>query len=421
MAAKRKKLQGGELTRIMAWPGGRVHEVAGFRTACMYCGIKSKVGNSDIALLACDTLAAAAAVYTTNLVCAAPVFLSRMALHKSKGRVRAVVINSGNANACTGVQGERDAAAMARLTAKGLGCKAEQIQVCSTGIIGHHLPMQKVGVGIAELTRRVRTDGEPGDFARAILTTDTVPKTAACTIELDGVLVRIAGATKGAGMIAPRMATTLGFIVTDAVAEPKVLQTALSSVAAETYNCMTIDGDTSTNDTLILMASGKAGNKPVKQVQGPAYAALRAGLYWVCDSLARQIAADGEGATHTITLFVGGARSHHDAVTAARAIAESPLVKTAIAGCDPNWGRIMAAAGRSGATFDPAAASLTVQGVELFRAGTPTKFDAAEAENKLKERDVSIVLMLGDGPGSAKFYTCDLTKGYVEINAAYHT
>jgi len=421
MVGERKKIQAAQAPRIMEWPGGRVHEVAGFRTACMYCGIKSQAGNPDLALLACETPAAAAAVYTTNLVCAAPVVLSRAALRKSKGRVRAVVINSGNANACTGAQGERDAGAMARLTAKGLGCKPEQVQVCSTGVIGQPLPMKKVGDGIAELARHIKAGGEPGDFARAIMTTDTVPKTAACSIYLEGVRVRVTGATKGAGMIAPRMATTLGFIVTDAAAEPKVLQAALSSVAAETYNCMTIDGDTSTNDTLILLASGKAGNTPVQQIKGSPYAALRAGLYWVCDSLARQIAADGEGATHTITLFVGGARNNGAAVTAARAIAESPLVKTAIAGCDPNWGRILAAAGRSGAIFDPAASSLTVQGVELFKAGTPAKFDAAEVSNKLKERDVSIVLMLGAGPGRAKFYTCDLTKGYVEINADYHT
>lgn len=406
---------------VQDWPGGLITQVAGFRTATMHCGIKSKPGNPDLALLVCEKEAAAAGVFTTNLVHAAPVRVSKASLSASKGKARAVVINAGNANACTGDQGERDAEAMTNLTGKGLGCKPAQVLVCSTGIIGHKMPMEKVERGIAELSSRIKKKGEQGDFARAIMTTDIVPKTAAATVEIDGVTVRVAGACKGSGMIAPRMATMLGFVVTDADIAPKALQAALSDIADETFNCVTVDGDTSTNDTLLCMASGLAGNKALKSSKGPAYDSFRAALYAVCDSLAKQIAADGEGAQHTITIYVGGAKNDATAKTIARAIAESPLVKTAMAGCDPNWGRIMAAAGRSGGTFDPTESSLTVQGIELFRGGTPTQFDAAKVSEALKNREVGIVLMVGDGPGRAKFYTCDLTHGYIEINADYHT
>jgi len=406
---------------ILDWPGGLVNDVPGFRTASMHCGLKSKPGNPDLALLVSASSAAAAGVFTTNRVCAAPVRISQAALKAAKGRARAIVINAGNANACTGEQGERDAAEMQRLTAKGLGCKPAEVLVCSTGIIGRKLAMNKVGVGIAELAGRIKRKGEQGDFARAIMTTDLVPKTAAATVRLGGVEVKIAGACKGSGMIAPRMATTLGFVATDAAIAPAALQTALSGVSEETFNCITVDGDTSTNDTLLCLASGLAGNQPIKNAKGPEYAVFRDALNAVCDSLAKQIAADGEGAQHTITLYVGGTKNDKDARIIARAIAESPLVKTAIAGCDPNWGRIMAAAGRSGTQFDPEDASLTVQGFELFRGGTPTEFDAAQVSAALKDREVGIVLMVGEGPGRAKFYTCDLTHGYIEINADYHT
>jgi glutamate N-acetyltransferase/amino-acid N-acetyltransferase len=217
------------------------------------------------------------------------------------------------------------------------------------------------------------------------------------------------------------MATMLSYIVTDAAISPKALQVAFSAVTDETFNAITVDGDTSTNDTGILMASGAAGNRPINKPSGPDYRAFYHALLSVCDRLALQIAADGEGATHTVTVYVGGTATDAEAKRIARTIADSPLVKTAIAGCDPNWGRIVAAAGRSGVTFDPSETSLTVCGFEIFRAGTPTRYVAAEVAQALKQREVSIVFLAGSGPGKARFYTCDLTHGYITINADYHT
>ncbi len=407
---------------IQDWPG-LIHEVPGFRTAAVHCGLKRKKIKPDIGLILAEEKASAAAVYTTNMVRAAPVDLSRDALALSKGTAKAVIVNAGNANACTGRQGERDARKMATLTAKAVGCPIAQIQVCSTGIIGQTLPMKKIEKGIAKLGKAIAQSDQTGDFARAILTTDLVSKTAGATFTLDGKVIRMAGVTKGSGMIAPRMATTLGFIATDAAVSPPVLQAALSAVADETFNCITVDGDTSTNDTLIALASGKASaNQPtIKKASGRAYRLFRDGLLYVCDQLARQVAADGEGAHHTVTLFVGGTRTTADARKAARAVAESPLVKTAIAGHDPNWGRIMAAAGRSGISFDPKESSLTVCGHELYREGGPVNFDAKKVSKAMQKRDVSLILMLGNGPGHAKFYTCDLTEGYVRINTYYST
>jgi glutamate N-acetyltransferase/amino-acid N-acetyltransferase len=222
-------------------------------------------------------------------------------------------------------------------------------------------------------------------------------------------------------MIAPNMATMLAYIATDANVAPNVLQKAFSDATAKTFNAMTVDGDTSTNDTALAMASGAAGNRKIDRATGPAYRGLRAALMQVCDDLAWQVAADGEGATHTIAVYVGGTRTDDEANRVAKTIAESPLVKTAIAGGDPNWGRIVAAAGRAGVAFDPADTSLTVSGVELFRGGTPTKFNVKKITTALQQRDVSIVLMVGNGPGRAKYYTCDLTHGYITINADYHT
>jgi glutamate N-acetyltransferase/amino-acid N-acetyltransferase len=399
--------------------------VPGFKTVIMHCGLKSNAEKPDLAILRAEapkgSVPVVAGVYTTNKVCAAPVRYSQAALKKSKGHAQAVIVNAGNANACTGEQGEKDAKSMAELTADALNVKPEEIQVCSTGIIGHKLKMDKVSNGIGMLAEQLAEGKGDGDFARAIMTTDIVPKTAAVTVEIGGKTVNVAGACKGSGMIAPRMATTLGFVATDAVVAPKVLQKILSEVNEDTFNCVTVDGDTSTNDTLLALASCQAGNKEITKTSGPEYAALKEALFQVCDSLAKQIAADGEGAQHTITLYVGGTKTDAQAKQIARAIAESPLVKTAIAGCDPNWGRIVAAAGRSGVSFDPTESSLTMCGFELFRDGMPTVFDANAVSTALKNREVPIVFMAGTGPGRAKFYTCDLTHGYIEINADYHT
>jgi glutamate N-acetyltransferase/amino-acid N-acetyltransferase len=403
------------------WAKGRLHGVPGFRTAALHCGLKTKAGRPDLALLVCDKLAAAAGVFTTNRVCAAPVRYSRGALALTHGHARAVIVNAGNANACTGAQGARDAREMASLTAKAIGAQTPEILVCSTGIIGQPMPMQKLRNAVPLLARHVRKRSAHGDFARAIMTTDLVPKTAACTTRMFGRPVRVAGACKGSGMIAPRMATMLGFLATDASVTPRVLQQALDDVVEETFNCVTVDGDTSTNDTVLALASGAAGRKRLTKTSGQDYEALCAGLHHVCDSLARQIAADGEGAKHLVTVFVGGARNARQAKVIARTIAESPLVKTAIAGNDPNWGRIVCAAGRSGIRIEPKDCALTVCGHDLFKAGQPLPFRERKVSQAMKGKEVSIVLMVGDGPGAARFYTCDLTHGYITINADYHT
>ncbi|HLX62567.1 MAG TPA: bifunctional glutamate N-acetyltransferase/amino-acid acetyltransferase ArgJ [Planctomycetota bacterium] len=401
---------------------GLIHNVPGFRTASLHCGLKTaKEEPPDLALVVCEELASAAGCFTKNRVCAAPVTVCRQHLKKSKGVARALIINAGNANACTGEQGLADALKMAKLTAAGINCKAEQVLVFSTGIIGHKLPMEKVSAGIARAVQFVREKPCIGDFARGIMTTDLVPKTAGAKCAVDKKTVSVAGACKGSGMIAPNMATMLGFVATDAKIAPAVLQKCLSEIVDETFNCVTVDGDTSTNDSIVVLASGKACNKPISKNSGADYEAFRAALHSVCDSLARQIAADGEGATHTVTVYVGGTKHDADAEKIARTIAESPLVKTAIAGNDPNWGRIVAAAGRAGVVFDPLDTSLTVNGIELFRNGEPAAFDKAAASAALKPRDTSLVLLVGDGPGRAKFYTCDLTHGYITINADYHT
>ncbi|MGD0089429.1 MAG: bifunctional glutamate N-acetyltransferase/amino-acid acetyltransferase ArgJ [Planctomycetota bacterium] len=401
---------------------GLLHDVPGFRTASLYCGLKTaKEEPPDLALLYCEQPCAAAGVFTQNRVCAAPVKLCREHLRKGKQCVRALVINAGMANACTGEQGERNAHAMATGVATWVACKPAEVLVFSTGVIGRQLPMEKIEIGIERTAMFVREQKITGDFARGIMTTDLVPKTAAVTVKIGGKTVHIAGVCKGSGMIAPNMATMLGVVATDAAAAPAVLQAALSAITAETFNCVTVDGDTSTNDSFVVLACGLARNPPVTRTGGAGYEALYAGLLAVCDSLARQIAADGEGAKHFVTLYIGGTRNDADARRIARTVAESPLVKTAIAGNDPNWGRILAAAGRAGVAFDPDAASLTLNGQELFKAGQPVNFDQAAVAAGLKAREVSVVLLVGEGPGRAKFYTCDLTHEYISINAEYHT
>ena len=401
---------------------GLIHDVPGFRTASLHCGIKTaKEAPPDLSLVYCEKVAAVAGAFTRNRVCAAPVTLCRKHLKSGKSRARALVINAGNANACTGEQGEADALKMAELVARGLACDVDEVLVFSTGVIGRKMPMDKVETGIQRALMFVKEQKNTGDFARGILTTDLVPKTASVFYEHNGRPVHIAGACKGSGMIAPNMATMLGVVVTDAVIAPAALDRALADIVERTFNCVTVDGDTSTNDSVVVFASGLAANAPITGPNSPGYDAFYAGLFHVCDSLSRQIAADGEGANHTVTVYVGGTKTDADAKKIARTIAESPLVKTAIAGNDPNWGRIMAAAGRAGVNFDPDEASLTVSGHELFKSGQPTDFDKPAVAATLKLRDVSLVLLVGDGPGSAKFYTCDFTHGYISINADYHT
>ncbi|MCX7803554.1 MAG: bifunctional glutamate N-acetyltransferase/amino-acid acetyltransferase ArgJ [Planctomycetota bacterium] len=402
----------------------RLSEVPGFRTAAMHCGLKTAPARPpDLAILYCEQDAAAAGVFTTNAVCAAPVKVSRRHIEAGGGRVRAVVVNAGCANACTGDGGMADALAMCRCAGERLGVPPARVLVASTGVIGRRLPMDRILPGIEVLAGCIAERKCTGDFERAIMTTDLVPKTAATSWRAgrSGATVRIVGACKGSGMIAPRMATMLAFIVTDARISPAALRSALRDGAADTFNAVTVDGDTSTNDTALILASGLAGIPLISAPRGPAYGSFRDALLDVCDSLARQIAADGEGAGKLITVAVGGAASRRDAEKAARAIAESPLVKTAMAGCDPNWGRIIAAAGRSGARFDERRATVQICGRDVFRNGEPVEFDRKEMRRLLARKEVSILLMAGSGPGAFRMYTCDLTHGYITINAEYHT
>lgn len=381
---------------------------AGFRYSALYAGIR-KVEKNDLALIAADRPASAAAVFTTNRVAAAPVRLGRAHLAASGGRVRAVLINAGNAN-CATRTGERVARATARAAARALRCPTEQVIPSSTGVIGVELDPKLITRALPALVAGLSPQ-KFNDAAEAIMTTDLVRKTACAA----GPGFRAAGMTKGSGMIHPNMATTLGFVMTDAVVEPPVLQAVLKRVVETSYNRLSVDGDMSTNDTLLVLASGAAGVRPRR-------AALEAALGEVCQSLARQIARDGEGARKLIEIVVTGARTNPEAACIARAIANSPLVKTAIAGADANWGRILCAAGYSGASFDPRQVDIRLQGVRVCRRGLAAPFAEAVMKDLLGHAEVRIELRIaGAGSGQATFWTCDLTEGYIEINGSYRT
>lgn len=377
---------------------------AGFQFAGARCGLKNK--RNDVGLLVSDRPAALAGLTTQNLVHASCVDFMRRRI--AAGSLRAIVVNSGNANCMTGPQGERDTARMAELTAAAMGLSPEEVGVASTGVIGKLLDMAKVERGIAEAARSLGPDPRP--FLEAILTTDLVEKQASVKIGAATLL----GVAKGSGMIAPNMATMLAFLCTDAEVEPAILQRRLQEAADRSFNALTVDSDTSTNDMVLLLANGASGYRPSEHE-------LEAALNDVCVSLAKQIARDGEGATKLIEVVVSGT---DDPKRIARTVADSPLVKTAMFGCDPNWGRILAAAGRAGVPFDPLQATLTIEaaGEEhvLFEDGSPAAFDPKRVSTALKSDSVRILLRLGPGP-SATVYTCDLGYGYVRINAEYHT
>lgn len=395
----------------------------GFRAAGVYAGIK-RAQKPDVGLLVCDTLASAAAMFTTNKVCAAPVKIGRA--NVSTGRLRGVVMNSGNANACTGKQGEKDARRMCDVAASVVGAEPKQFLPSSTGIIGHLLPMAKVERGIVEAAQDLGTSHEHALlFADAILTTDKCRKSAAVEFKVGKQTVRLAGVCKGAGMIGPRMAapgakhaTLLAYLTTDALVSPALLQRLLTAASDTSFNAVTIDDHTSTNDTAALLASGASGAKILSPKSIKSFASA---LAEVCQSLAYQIAADGEGATKVIKINVTGAKTERDAKLMARFIANSPLVKCAMHGNDPNWGRIVSAAGYSGANFDPDRAELTLQKTVVFRRGQPVPFDAELVSKSLASKDVNVLLACRSGKGSATVWTCDLSKEYVTINADYHT
>ena len=393
----------------------------GFRAGAAAAHVKDW-DKPDVAVLACDVEAAAAGVFTQNKLCAAPVIVSREHL-AARPSVRGVVVNSGNANAATGSQGIADAREMARLAAAAIGCPAEAVLVGSTGVIGRLMPMEKIRAGIGQAAAALAAGAEADlAFARAIMTTDTVPKQAGVRVTLAGRTVTVAGATKGVGMMAPNMATTLGFVTTDAAVPAPLLHKILCRAADATYNCLTVDGHTSTNDTLVLLASGlaMAGAGPVAEGSREA-AAIQAAVLAVCDSLGRQIVTDGEGATKLIEVRVTGAATDAEARAAACAIANSPLVKTAFFGEDPNWGRIVSAAGYAGISSEPETMRLEMGGLVIFDRGTPVEADAAQLKAVMAAREIDVHLDLGAGAGHARYLTCDFSYDYVKINAEYTT
>jgi glutamate N-acetyltransferase/amino-acid N-acetyltransferase len=393
--------------------GRGVTYARGFTAGAVAAGVKQAgTARLDVALIVSDRPAVAGAVFTTNQVIAAPCILTRR--HVAGGPLRAIVVNSGNANACTGAQGDRDAAAMAGAAAERLGCGSEEIAVASTGVIGIPLPMDRVGPAIAAVQPSV---GGWDDASRAIMTTDTRPKVAERVVDVGAHAVRIGGIAKGAGMIHPNMATLLVFITTDAAIDGPRLQRAVSAAADGSFNAISVDGDTSTNDTLLVLANGASGTT-VSDAELPAFAA---GLAEVCLELARAIVTDGEGVTKVFEVRVGGAATEADAVLAARTITTSNLVKTAVHGGDPNWGRILAAAGRSGARVDASRASVQIGGIVVFATGAPLPVDDAAIRAALGQAEIVIEVDLGLGDGAARAWGTDLSAEYVKINAEYTT
>lgn len=404
----------------------------GFRAGAVYAGIKSKQ-TPDVGLLVCDQLASAAAAFTTNKVFAAPVKIGRD--HLASGKLRGVVVNAGNANACTGKQGEKDARRMCELAAKAIGTKAKEILPSSTGIIGHLLPMEKVERGIREASQQLGNSREHAlRFADAILTTDTKRKTAAARVKIGKEIVTIAGVCKGSGMIGPRLsvrahgkagsvrgkhATMLAYLTTDAKFSSGAGLSRMLQIASDrSFNNVTVDDHASTNDTCAILASGASG---VSIPVGSTAKKFLDVLNEVCQSLAYQIAADGEGANKVVVIHVRGAKNDKDARAIARTIANSPLVKCAMNGNDPNWGRIVSAAGMCGAAFDPDRAVLTLQNAIVFRRGQPMSFDASAVSDSMNAAEVKVDLQCGIGKSEATVWTCDLSKDYVTINADYHT
>jgi glutamate N-acetyltransferase/amino-acid N-acetyltransferase len=387
----------------------------GFRYSSAYAGIRKK-SKDDVGLIVSERVASAAAVFTRNRVQAAPVRLARRHLKISRGLAQAIIVNAGNAN-CATRTGDRVALEVCRETAAELGCKVEHVIPASTGVIGVEMDGQKIVRSLPRLMKHLAADAFE-DVAHAITTTDTVHKVASAEISIRGREVRVAGMTKGAGMIMPNMATTLAFVVTDAEVSPGDLKAMLSDGVDRSYNRISVDGDTSTNDTLAILANGASGVRPGEnEIRKLKEAALE-----VLQSLAVQIVRDGEGARKLITIDVEGAPDDGSAERIGRAIANSPLFKTAMAGCDPNWGRIICAAGNAGVDFDPAKVDIFLQDTLVCEDGLAAEFSEAKLANKLDDNEVAVRFVIrGRGPGEARFWTCDFTEDYIRINGSYRT
>ncbi len=398
---------------------GGVLAPKGFTANTASCGINSPKGSrKDLVLIDAGGTASAAGVFTTNRVQAAPVILSGD--HLQTGMARAVVVNSGNANACNGEAGMKDAREMAALVAGGLDVPAGEILVASTGVIGRPLPMDVIRAGIREALNR-RNGGPDTDAADSIMTTDTVPKTCAVRCDLDGKSVVVGGIAKGAGMICPYMATMIGVVTTDAAIAPGALQSALRRAVGKSFNCITVDGDMSTNDTVFVLANGAAENPVITQPDGEAYDRFAEALEHVCIDLAKKIARDGEGATKLVEIRVKGARSDEDARTIGMSVANSALVKTAIYGHDPNWGRILCAVGYAEAESNPDAIDLFLCGRQLTRDGRGLPLDEPAMREALSASEIPVDIDLKLGDGMATVWTCDMSHEYVTVNAEYTT
>jgi len=395
---------------------GGVTAPSGFRASGLHCGIKAS-GKPDLSLIVSDAPASAAGVFTVNLAKAAPVYLCQDHLGSSGGRATAIVTNSGCANACTGPQGVADAEEMARITANALGCSEDQVLVASTGVIGVNLKMDKIRAGVPQAVSQLAADGGAA-AARAIMTTDPFPKEYAVEVTTESGSFRVGGMAKGSGMIEPRMATMLGYLTTDAAVDPAMLSRAVIDAARYTFNAITVDGEPSTNDCVLALANGASGVTIDEHLYPALFEAFRA----VAHELALGIVRGGEGATKLVAITVTGAATDGDAWMAARAIANSPLVKTAVHGGDPNWGRLVAAAGRSGAKFVLDGARVQIGSLVLFESGRPFDELAPKAADYLMGKDLAITVDLGTGGShQATVWTCDLSAEYVKINAEYRT
>ena len=404
-------------SKISFVTAGTVTTPKGFLAGATYAGLKKRVkGVLDLAILSAEVPCAGAALFTTNRIKAAPVVLSRQRLQS--GKVSAIVVNSGHANACVGEVGLGDAAEMANLAARNLKVSPEAVLVASTGVIGKRLPMDLIKTGI----KRIRISRDGGHkLARAIMTTDTVPKEAAVAVNTEDGEFIIGGAAKGSGMLHPNLATFLCFLTTDAAVGPDFLKHALRRAADVSFNMVSIDGDTSTNDMVLIMADGMADDKRTISPGSQQAETFQSALNQLCIHLAKSIARDGEGATQLIEVNVSGASSFTDAVLVARTIAGSPLVKTAVHGNDPNWGRIMAAAGRSGVEVMESRIDLSIGGICLVKAGRPLSFNETEVVRVLGGSEVAINLELNLGTAKATAWGCDLSREYVTINSEYAT
>lgn len=388
----------------------------GYVAAGIHCGIKDKSKKKDLALIVSKVKASAAGVFTTNAVKAACVIENQKNI--KSGFAQAIVVNSGNANACNGGQGYADAKKMINIAAEHVSVPAKYVLNASTGVIGHALPMKKIEAGIKEAAEKLH-DGNSEDVAHAIMTTDTFKKEVSIKFNIDGIAVCIGAVAKGSGMIEPNMATMLSFITSDVAIKPVVLKVILKNVVKKTFNAITVDGDTSTNDMCIVMANGLAGNKLITSISDPGAKKFETALLYVCEFLAKEIARDGEGATKLVEIVVKNIAKPEKV---AKTIANSPLVKTALFGNDPNWGRIIAAAGRSGASFDSKKVDIYLGGTAVYKNGAPTDFDAVALSKKISSNEINITMDFHQHKGSsATVWTCDFSYGYVRINAKYHT